>query len=137
MPKWIFQKTSTDQQGDSLLNTDPSASHKQYPLMKYLDFNKGDCCLSDEKSLKYCDECECKEPGKKNVGRTRIRDSSDEEPTTGFTDCGKRLSQRDPTGLGQSNGQSVSTREVILNHIYLTCQCLSFSKKIIFLSGKT
>ena len=111
--------------------TDSSASHKQYPLMKYLDFNKGDCCLSDEKSLKYCDECECKEPGNDNFGR--IRDSSDKVPTTGFKDCGKRLSQRDPTGLGQSNGQSVSTLEVILNHIFISNICMSFSKKLYFL----
>ena len=93
------------------------------------NFDQGDCCLSDEKSLRYCEECECKEPGKDNVGRTRIQDSSDEEPTTGFKDCGKRLSQRDPTGLGQSNGQSVSTLEVILNHIYITRQCLRFSNR--------
>ena len=93
------------------------------------EYDKGDCCLSDEKSLRYCEECECKELGKDNVVRTRIQDSSDEEPTTGFKDCGKRLSQRDPTGLGQSNGQSVSTLEVILNHIYITRQCLRFSNR--------
>ena len=52
--------------------------------MNYLDSNKGDCCLSDEKSLKYCTECECKEPGKDNFGRTRIPDSSNEEPPTGL-----------------------------------------------------
>ena len=88
--------------------------------MKYLDFDKGDCCLSYEESLKFCTDCECKEPGKKNLERTNLRDSPflTEEPPTGFKDCGKRLSDRDD-GLGFSNGQSVSTQLVILNHILL------------------
>ena len=82
------------------------------------EYDKGDCCLSDENSLRFCTECLCKEPGKETVGRTRIRDSpsSTEEPPTGFKDCGKRLAERD-AGLGFSNGQNVSTQQVILNHI--------------------
>ena len=81
------------------------------------EYDKGDCCLSDENSLRFCKECLCKEPGKTNFGKTRIRDSpfSSEEPPTGFKDCGKRLSDRD-AGLGFSNGQSVSANQVILNH---------------------
>ena len=80
------------------------------------EYDKGDCCLSDEKSLRYCTQCLCKEPGKNNVGRTRYRDSPS---PTGFKDCGKRLSDRDPD-LGFSNGPSVSTQQVILNHILST-----------------
>ena len=82
------------------------------------EYDKGDCCLSDENSLRFCTECLCKEPGKKTVERKRLQSSpsSTEDSPTGFKDCGKRLAERD-AGLGFSNGQSVSTRQVILNHI--------------------
>ena len=93
---------------------------------KECNFDNGDCCVSDESSFRFCTDCECKEPGNVNVGKKKIRDSSDKQPTTGFQDCGKRLSQRDPTGLGQSNGQSVSTLEVIMNHILFGSYRLSY-----------
>ena len=88
------------------------------------EYDRGDCCLSDENSFRYCLECECKEPGKRNVVRSEIQKNTinppslEEEPPTGFKDCGKRLVDRD-AGLGFSNGPSVSTLQVIFNHIQL------------------
>ena len=47
--------------------------------------------------------------------KINLDSSTSEEPSIGFKDCGKRLSEREDS-LGFSNGQSVSTKQVILNH---------------------
>ena len=60
--------------------------------------------------------------------KINLDSSTSEEPSIGFKDCGKRLSERE-NGLGFSNGQSVSTQQVILNHIYVHCKCLQGGSK--------
>ena len=65
------------------------------------EFDKGDCCLLDSESKRYCTECLCKEDEK-----IRPEDSK----YTG-ENCGRRLGERD-TKISFTNGPSVSPTKV-------------------------
>ena len=65
------------------------------------EFDKGDCCLLDSESKRYCTECLCKEDEK-----IRPEDSK----YTG-ENCGRRLGERN-TKISFTNGPSVSPTKV-------------------------
>ena len=72
-----------------------------FPTIEACEFDKGDCCLLDSESKRYCTECLCKEDEK-----IRPEDSK----YTG-ENCGRRLGERD-TKISFTNGPSVSPTKV-------------------------
>ena len=64
-------------------------------------FDKGDCCLLDSESKRYCNECLCKEK----------KESKPEDSKYTGEDCGKRLGERDAS-FSFTNGPEVSPTKV-------------------------
>ena len=89
------------------------------------EFDKGDCCLLDIKSKKFCKECLCKE----------IKESKPEDSKYTGEYCGRRPGERD-TSFSFTNGANVSSTKVNTKFDILRHELWSFNPKRCGLFGQ-